>query len=83
MRQANFLRDEYGIIKETYLSQEDASYTWPEMIQYRLDYYLSSSPFAKALLLLNSTFLVILLGSLLLSFTQVGVCGHLVPLPWA
>jgi len=68
--QAKFLQDEFAVIKETYLSQEDARYTWPEMIQYRLDYYLSSSPFAKALLLLNSTFIVILLGSLLLSITQ-------------
>ena len=80
MRQANFLRAEYSIIQETYLSQEDARYTWPEMIQYRLDYYLSSSPFAKALLLLNSTFLVILLGSLLLSLTQVDICGDTVEL---
>ncbi|EKX37061.1 hypothetical protein GUITHDRAFT_145302 [Guillardia theta CCMP2712] len=44
--------------------------TFTELLLYRLDYFLSSSPYAKLMLLLNITMLAILGGSLLLVLFQ-------------
>uniref|UniRef100_A0A7S0EYY4 RCK N-terminal domain-containing protein n=1 Tax=Hanusia phi TaxID=3032 RepID=A0A7S0EYY4_9CRYP len=68
--QAAFFTREYQRIKEGFDPKSDSDVTLGEIVQYRLDYYLSTNPYAKALLLLNSTFLVILLGGMILSLTQ-------------
>ncbi|EKX53191.1 hypothetical protein GUITHDRAFT_84343 [Guillardia theta CCMP2712] len=61
---------EYQRIKDGFDPKNDSDVTLGEIVQYRLDYYLSTNPYAKALLLLNSTFLVILFGGMILSLTQ-------------
>eukprot|EP00960_Hanusia_phi_P077665 768725-Hanusia_phi.AAC.3 len=48
----------------------EADSTFTELLLYRLDYFLSSSPYAKLTLLLNITILAILAGSLLLVLFQ-------------
>ena len=68
--QAAFFMREYQRIKDGFDPKNDSDVTIGEIVQYRLDYYLSTNPYAKALLLLNSTFLVILLGGMILSLTQ-------------
>ena len=71
--QASFLREEYELVQRRFARAEA---TWGEVLQYRLDYYLSggagggNGSLAKTALLLNGTFLSILFGALLLALTQ-------------
>ena len=71
--QASFLREEYELVQRRFARAEA---TWSEVLQYRLDYYLSggagggNGSVAKTALLLNGTFLSILFGALLLAVTQ-------------
>ena len=67
--QGSFLKTEYEGVKKSYM-REGSRFTWKEVVGYRLDDYLSNYPLAKPLLLLNSTFLIILFGSIVLAVTQ-------------
>eukprot|EP00586_Coscinodiscus_wailesii_P022876 CAMPEP_0172499366 /NCGR_PEP_ID=MMETSP1066-20121228/126348_1 /TAXON_ID=671091 /ORGANISM="Coscinodiscus wailesii, Strain CCMP2513" /LENGTH=736 /DNA_ID=CAMNT_0013273075 /DNA_START=251 /DNA_END=2461 /DNA_ORIENTATION=- len=66
-----FLADEYKLAKK---KSEDKliTFTWEEQFSYRLDYYLSSSQWAKPSLLLSGTFILIFIGAASLSL----VAGH-------
>lgn len=63
-----FLWDEYTLAKTKQIADDDKMhFTWSEQIEYRLDYHLSSSQWAKPGLLMGFTFILIVSGSILLS----------------
>lgn len=67
----DFLFSEYRLASKKSKNKE-VRFTWSEQFHYRLDYYLSTSPLAKLVLLLSGTFLLITFGAALLAL----VSGH-------
>jgi len=66
-----FVWEEYALGKSKQQSEgEGVRFTWSEQLEYRLDYHLSSSVWAKPLLLMGFTFVLIVLGSLLLTMVD-------------
>ena len=69
--QFKFFRREWQTIDRQYRSTEaKQDFSWGEIVQYRLDLFVSKDPLAKAYIILNGAFLVILLGALLLSVAE-------------
>ena len=63
-----FVFDEYNaVVKKNRESKSRIIFTWQEVFQYKLDYYFSSSKWAKPLTLLGLSFGLIFLGGVLLS----------------
>ena len=52
------------------LALTNSTCTFAQIIQYRLDYYLSNYKLAKGFLLLNGTFVTICIGAVILAATQ-------------
>mmetsp|Transcript_1185 Transcript_1185/g.2399 ORF Transcript_1185/g.2399 Transcript_1185/m.2399 type:complete len:700 (+) Transcript_1185:168-2267(+) len=66
-----FLWDEYSLAVSKQSSVADkVHFTWSEQVEYRLDYHLSSSQWAKPGLLMGFTFLLIVFGSILLTMVD-------------
>jgi hypothetical protein len=68
--QVAFLAKEYQKVQAYRSAESDVQPSWSELIQYRLDLFLTRNPFAKGLIIVNGAFLVILLGALLLGVSE-------------
>jgi hypothetical protein len=66
---ARFFMQELELSRKK-LAESKVSFTFSELVQYRLDFYFSTSKWAKPLVLLGATFVLILLGAIFLCITS-------------
>jgi hypothetical protein len=88
---ARFLVSEYQLVKEKAEAmlahqsdgQKQKSFSFMEMFEYRIDYYFSTSKWAKVVLLLSFTFILIAVGAgLLIMFSDDHSISNAVWLAW-
>jgi hypothetical protein len=71
-----FALSELALARKKSADCKNLSFTLHEMLQYRLDFYFSTSKWAKAVLLLSATFVLIVVGAGMLTAVTGGSVSH-------